>query len=410
MPRFTNGVPDARRGAVRHLHARHAGIGGRPLARHAGAHRATGDGCPRWRPLPLHGVPQDHHRRDERGRGRGRRAVTSGRQGRRSSRATRGRTTQGGRHGCVRRRRLPRRGPRHPGGAFAVPPSPLPAGRPGRVRRCVTGGRSGPDRGRHPRPQPLRRDPGDRRSAGLRGTRRGGAFPGRGGRHDRRGARADGCAGHGNVPGRLERAPTRDVDRRRPGVRRAPAPPHTRGQRPHPWQRSPRRARPGVRGGGDRSRGRLRDRLHRARVHRAGGRVRGAHRRPGRGAGDDAVPAHGPDRARGDPGPARGGGADQAHGGRRGLREQARPVGAAVPRPGGVDAGTARAPHVHATRIDDVHHETAPLAAPCPRRRHARRPAHRDGLHRRVQHRGVRIVGIDGGEPCARARRRSVRL
>ncbi len=29
-------------------------------------------------------------------------------------------------------------------------------------------------------------------------------------------------------------------------------------------------------------------------------------RRPGRGAGDDAVPAHGPDRARGDPGPARG--------------------------------------------------------------------------------------------------------
>ena len=43
-------------------------------------------------------------------------------------------------------------------------------------------------------------------------------------------------------------------------------------------------------------------------------------------------------------------------------------------------------------------------------RRHARRPAHRDGLHRRVQHRGVRIVGFDGGEPRPGARRRSVRL
>ena len=183
-----------------------------------------------------------------------------------------------------------------------------------------------------------------------------------------------------------------------------------RGQHPDPWQRSSRRPGPGVHGGGGRGRGHLRDRLHRARIHRARGRVRGARRRPGRGAGDDAVPAHGPDRARGDPRSARGRGPDQAHGGRRRVREQARSVGAAVPRAGRVEAGPARAPHLHAPRVDDVHDQAASFSAPRPYRRHARRPPHRDGLQRRVQHRGVCIVGFDGGEPCPGPRRRSVRL
>ena len=138
--------------------------------------------------------------------------------------------------------------------------------------------------------------------------------------------------------------------------------------------------------------------------------LRGARRRPGRGAGDDAVPAHGPDRARGDPGSARGGGPDQAHGGRRRLREQARPVGAALPRAGRVDAGPAGAPHLHATRVDDVHDQAASVTAPRTDRRHARRPPHRDGLHRRVQHGRVRLVGVDGREPRPGPRRRALRL
>ena len=188
------------------------------------------------------------------------------------------------------------------------------------------------------------------------------------------------------------------------------APRRARRQHPDPRQRSARRSGRGVLRRGGRGRGRLRDRLHRARVHRAGGRIRGARRRSGGGAGDDAVPAHGPDRARGDPGSARGRGPDQAHGGRRWVREQARPLGAAVPRARRVEARPARAPHLHATRVDDVHDQAASLSAPRPDRRHARRPPHRDGLHGRVQHRGVRVVGVDGGEPRPGPRRRPLRL
>ena len=162
--------------------------------------------------------------------------------------------------------------------------------------------------------------------------------------------------------------------------------------------------------GSNRGRGRLRDRLHRARVHRAGSRIRGSRRRPGGGAGDDAVTAHGSGRARGDPGSVRGRGPHQAHGGRRRVREQARPLGAALPRARRLEVGSARAPDLHATRVDDVYDEAASLTAPRPYRRHARRPPHRDGFHGRVQYRGVRIMGFDGREPCPGARRRSVRL
>ena len=178
VPRTANGVPDARRSAVRHLHTRHAGVGRRALAGHAGAHRTAGDGRARRRPLPLHGLPQDHRGRDERRRGGGHRTATTGRQGGRTSRSARRRPTQGGRHGRVRRRRDARRSPRHPDRALAVPPGPLPVRRPGRVRRRIAGSRRGHDRVRHPRPQRVRRDPGDRRSAGVRRTRRGGALPG----------------------------------------------------------------------------------------------------------------------------------------------------------------------------------------------------------------------------------------
>ena len=368
VPRLANGVPDARRGAVRHLHAGHAGVGGRAPAGHAGAHRAAGDGCPRRRALPLHGLPQDHRGRDERAArprspSRRRRSArpwviacgASTASARWTARTSSAPTTPP--HGALVIRIV--RSPFHRARFQLGDLDAFVAASPGVVAVLTAADIPGRNR--------VRRDPGDRRSAGVRRARRGGAVPGRGGRHDRRGARADGGAGHGRVPGRLERAAAGDVDRRRPGGRRAPAPRRARGQRPDPWQRSPRRAGPGVRGGGDRGRGRLRDRLRRARVHRAGGRLRGARRRPRRGAGDDAVPAHGPDRARGDPGPARGGGPDQAHGGRRRVREQARSVGAAVPRAGRVEAGPAGAPHLHATRVDDVHDQAASLAAPCAR-------------------------------------------
>ena len=62
--------------------------------------------------------------------------------------------------------------------ALALPSGPFRARRPGRVRRRIAGGRRGHDRVRHPRPQRVRRDPGDRRSAGVRRTRPGGALPG----------------------------------------------------------------------------------------------------------------------------------------------------------------------------------------------------------------------------------------
>ena len=123
-------------------------------------------------------------------------AVAAGRQGRGSSRAARRRRAQGGRHGRLRLRRIARRSARDPDRALAVPSRALPAGRSGRVRRGVAGGRRGDDRVRHRRPQPVRRDPGDGRSAGVRRAGPGGAVPGRGGRDDRRRARGDGGAGH----------------------------------------------------------------------------------------------------------------------------------------------------------------------------------------------------------------------
>ncbi len=166
-------VPDARRRAVRDLHARHAGVGGGAPAGHAGAHRAAGDGRARRRALPLHGLPQDHRGRDERAarpRSPSRRPRSARPSGHRVRRVDGQRKVDG--TDVFGADESPDGALVDPGGALAVPSGPLPARRPGRVRRRAPGRRRGVHRGRHPRPQPVRRDPGDRRSARVRGATR----------------------------------------------------------------------------------------------------------------------------------------------------------------------------------------------------------------------------------------------
>ena len=81
---------------------------------------------------------------------------------------------------------------------------------------------------------------------------------------------------------------------------------------------------------------RIRDRLCRACLYRARGRLRAARRRPARAAGLHAGALHGPRRHRQAPGHLTGAGAHHAERGRRRLRLQARPVGAALHRARGL--------------------------------------------------------------------------
>ena len=136
------------------------------------------------------------------------------------------------------------------------------------------GRRRGVHRGRHRRPQPIRRDPRDRRSAGVRRAARS-AVPGRGGRDGRRRARARWRRWISRRSRSIweELPPLMSIDEAQADG--APRLHDARdGQRPDPRQRPPRRSGRRVRGGRGRGRGRVRDGVHRARLHRAGGRVR----------------------------------------------------------------------------------------------------------------------------------------
>ena len=154
-------------------------------------------------------------------------------------------------------------------------------------------------------------------------------------------------------------------------------------------------------------RGPLRDRVRRARLHRAGGRLRGARRRGAgshRGHGLHPGALHGPggDGARAGRRPlAR---AHPPHRLRRRLRRQARRVGAAAAGGGGVGDQAARAHRLHAHGIDGLHHQAASRAHLGQVVGRRARPPHRLRDAGRFQHRRLRLVGADGGQPRAGAR------
>ena len=215
-------VPRARRRAVRHLHARHAGVGGGAPASHVHAHRAAGHGRPRRCAVPLHRLPQDRRRGHGRACGRhGHRAVAAaGRQGGGSPRPAGRRPTQGERHRRLRRRRGARRSAHDPHRPLSPPPGELPARRHRRLRRGDAGRRGGADRGRRRGQQPVRRDPRHGRSARVRrGTR---PVPRRSGGHDRGRTRADGGVGPLHVPGDVGGVAAAHVHRRSAGARTRP--------------------------------------------------------------------------------------------------------------------------------------------------------------------------------------------
>ena len=152
------GVLDARRRAMRHLHARHAGVGrsaaaGTPAPTEQQVMDGLGGVLCRCT-----GYPQDHRGRDERRRGRGRRNAAPGRQGRGAARAARRRPAQGGRHGRLRRRRIA-------DGALVIRSSarrttePASGSATWRIRRRIAGSRRRHDRVQHPRPERVRCDP-----------------------------------------------------------------------------------------------------------------------------------------------------------------------------------------------------------------------------------------------------------
>ena len=172
-------VPPPRRSAMRHLHARHADGGDRPPRRAAAAERGRDRRRPRRRPLPLHRLPEDHRRRPRRRHPRrAPRSPARRRRGRRAPPPAR-RPGQGRRQRRLRRRSLASRRPRPEGGPLAAPARRLPLRRPRRLGGRAPRGGGGPHRRRHPRPQPLRRDPALRRPAGAGRGRD--ALPRRGG-------------------------------------------------------------------------------------------------------------------------------------------------------------------------------------------------------------------------------------
>ena len=218
-----------------------------------------------------------------------------GRQGRRTARAPRRRRAQGGRHRRLRRRRTLPTG-RSPSGSCVRRTTGPTSGSATwtAYRRRVAGSGCGPDRRRHPGPQPIRRDPRHGRSAGVRRTDEQVRF---------RGEAVAMVVGEPEPMAALdlstfpvtwdELPPLMSVDDARRSTRR----------RLHDAREGNVLVRGIVRRGDlDEAfaaaevdvEGVVRDRLPRARLHRARGGVRRARRRPGRGAGDDAVAAHGP--------------------------------------------------------------------------------------------------------------------
>ena len=235
-------------------------------------------------------------------------------------------------------------------------------------------------------------------SAGARAGHR--PLSRRGGRGAGRGRGHAGPDHRRSDPHRLGAAPgtRRPARRHRPGRRRGPA--GISGQRARPRARAHRRGAAGRRPRADRGERRIRDPVHRARLHRARGGIRAAYRgRSHRGVGLHADAVHGPGRSGQRARHRARSGTHPAVGMRRRLRRQAGPVRPAPDGAGGVGARGAGAVHVHATGVHGRHHQAASVASARPRGGRAGRTPARLGARRRLRHRRLRIVGPDRRRP-----------
>ena len=154
--------------------------------------------------------------------------------------------------------------------------------------------------------------------------------------------------------------------------------------------------------------GPVRDRLRRARLYRAGGRLRRARRRQDRGDLLHPGALHGP---RGDRARARRCARQGAHPAdrlRRRLRRQARCVGAAAAGGGGAGDGQAGPDRLYAHRVHGLDHQAPSrqaVGARLGRPRGAPRLLRAGG---RLQHRRLCLLGADRGGPRAGARHRAL--
>ena len=193
-----DGVPEARRGAMRNLHAGNADGGRRSAGAQSGSSRIGSQGCARRRAVPLHRVSEGC-RGGARCRERAAPAASAGsgagcRRARRQGRWHR----QAHRLGELRRRRDSAGRVVDARHSLASPPLPFPLRRPARIYRQDRWCRSNPDGARRAfeRIRHLSRDQG---SAGARQKR--GAVSRRGGCGSDRHARS----GRGARPGTFSR-------------------------------------------------------------------------------------------------------------------------------------------------------------------------------------------------------------
>ena len=176
------------------------------------------------------------------------------------------------------------------------------------------------------------------------------------------------------------------------------------GQRALPWPRGLRRCRGGTGARCGAGGNPHRDRVRRARLYRAGSRLRAACRRPDRSGRLHAGPLHGSRRNRRHPGHRARAGAGDPDRDRRRLRRQARPVAAAADLHGGVAARSAGGDGLLAARKHGGQHQTPSGARAFGGGGRRGRTADRISLPRRLQYRRLCELGPDGGEQRASAR------
>ena len=235
--------------------------------------------------------------------------------------------------------------------------------------------------------------PSFRRSARARRGRR--ALSRRGGRAGGRRGRGDAAARSLDIPGVMGSS-TRADDARPGALGRSGAGPRTP-PRQYPDQRArrARRRRGGPGGLRFRRRGRLRDRLRRARLYRAGSRLCPTRRRSHRNPGLHAGALYGSRRHRENSRHRADAGAHHPDRGRRRIRLEAGPVGPAFHCARRVAARSAGPNGLFASRID--HDDDQAPSRPHPREsgRDARRAADGDGFLGRLQYRRLRLLGSD---------------
>ena len=143
-------------------------------------------------------------------------------------------------------------------------------------------------------------------------------------------------------------------------------------------------------------RGRVRDGIRGARLHRTGSGVRAARGRSHRDSSLHASSVHGSPRCRKDSGNSAGERANHSDCGGRRIRGEARSFRAAICRLGGLEAGAPGAHGVFADRVDGLDDEAASRAHAAACGRHAGRQTDGARFFRRLQHRRVFVLGADG--------------